>query len=117
MSVPSFDKNKDITEAMVKALKFTKDSIDMNYPIARDMMSTMNQTFADTLRGQEDMMNAMDQALESVAGLPCNKEVFMDFMKLRDMQKEFISSFKIKLEMDKRLLEILDRFLFVVSKL
>lgn len=117
MSAPRFYKEKDITQELINTLKVLKDIIDMNFPIFRDATSNATQSLADLFKSQELVLNSMDEALRNIGGLPCNKKVFMDFVKLRDLEKEFILLMKNKLEMDKRFLEILDRFLFMSTQL
>jgi len=117
MSAPHFYKDEDITEGLIDALKETKDSIDGFVPKLRDSTSSNIQALAHLLETQKKLVNSMDTVLERVGSLPCSKKVFMDFVKVRDLEKEFVSSMKTKLEMDKRFLEILEKFLFTSTQL
>jgi len=117
MSAPRFYKEKDMTEGLTNALKVAKDAIDMDFPNLRDLTSNATQSLAVMLNAYESLVDSMDDVLRNIGGSPCNKKEFMDFVKLRDLEKEFILSMKNKLEMDKRFLEILDRFLFMSTQL
>lgn len=89
----------------------------MHFPNLRDVIANYNQSLVNLLESHQRVVNSLDNVLHSISGLPCDKKVFENFIKLRDLEKGFISSMKIKLNIDKEFLEILDKFLYFASEL
>jgi len=107
----------DRNESLIQFLKLAKDYIDINFPNLRDATANNVQSLTVMLKATENLLNSFDRFFEEISGLPCNKELFMKCVKLRDLETEYITIIEMKLNIDRRFLEILDKFLYIATTL
>jgi hypothetical protein len=64
---------------------------------------------------EQTMLPILDAALQ-IPDVSTDKEVFQDFMELRDLERDLFSAFERTIEANKHLVEILDKILFWIDK-
>jgi len=109
--------NRGTSVALTQALKIAKDNIGMYFPNLRDATANSLQSLVELLEARKRLLDSMDNFFQSISGLPCEKSLFDNFIKVRDLEKDFITIMKIKLDIDKRFLELLDKYLYIATTL